>query len=194
LVTIIPRGKESTMFHQPNIEFVEMQAQAIGIPLVMRELKADENEEDVLKEVLGSMDGIEGVVTGTLFSVDQKMKLDGVCKDIGKEHLSISWERDMGQYWQEMLVSGFDVIVTSVNAQGMGEEWLGRKIDEEALKDLAKLRNKHEIHEAGEFGEFSTFVRDGPIFSKKVVIKDAHRHWTGVNGVFMIKDAELAEK
>ncbi len=194
LVTIIPRGEETSMFHHPNLDFVGMQAEAMGIPLLTREVPEGDDEEAVLKEAIGSVEGIEGVVTGTLFSNEQKIKLDSLCDELGKEHISISWDRSMGQYWQEMLVSGFDVIVTSVNAQGMGEEWLGRKIDEQAIRELHKLKDKFEVHPGGEFGEFETFVRDGPVFSKKVEIMDSEKNWNGVKGVFRIRDAKLEDK
>jgi diphthamide synthase (EF-2-diphthine--ammonia ligase) len=65
-----------------------------------------------------------------------------------------------------------------VNKDILGEQWLGREIDNRFISDLKALGN---IDLCGEKGEFHTFVYDGPIFEKPVefvaggkVYKDKH--------------------
>jgi diphthamide synthase (EF-2-diphthine--ammonia ligase) len=55
--------------------------------------------------------------------------------------------------------------VVSVIKDILGEEWLGREIDDRFIKDLKAMGN---IDFCGEKGEFHTFVYDGPIFKKPV--------------------------
>ena len=56
-------------------------------------------------------------------------------------------------------------MIIVVDTEQMGEEWLGRTIDKEFLKDIKKFPS---IDPCGEKGEYHTFVFEGPLFSKPV--------------------------
>ncbi len=196
LVTLIPKNDESYMFHHPNIKWTKLQAEAIGIPLIMKETSGEKEKElEDLKEVLNSIKPeIDGVVSGALESRYQRVRIDKISKELGLESFSPHWKRSMRDYLEEMIVSGFENIITAVAAEGLDETWLGRKLDLQAIKDLGKLGRKYGIHKGGEGGEYETFVLDAPIFKKRVKILKARKEWDGVRGVFVIEDAELVEK
>jgi predicted ATP pyrophosphatase (TIGR00289 family) len=168
----------------------------MGIPLIIREISGEEGKElGELKEILKSLKPeIEGVVSGALASRYQKVRIDNICKELGLESISPHWERSMKEYLNELLLTGFEVIFTAVAAEGLNEDWLGRKLDHQALKDLEKLYEKYGVHMGGEGGEYESFVLDAPIFKKKIRIIRAHKEWDGARGTYIIDNAELVNK
>ena len=196
LVTLVPENKESYMFHHPNVQWTTLQSEAMEIPLIKRETMGEkENELEDLRDVLESIkDEIDGVVSGALDSRYQRTRIDDICRDLGLESISPHWGRETGVYLEELINAGFEVIITSVAAEGLGEEWLGRRLDHEALKDLAKLQKKYGIHRGGEGGEYESFVLDCPIFRKKIRVISARKEWDGVSGHYVIENAELVDK
>ncbi len=196
LVTLIPRSDESYMFHHPNIQWTRLQAEALGIPLITKETEGKKEKElEDLKEVLNSIkSGIDGVVSGALESRYQRVRIDKICRELGLESFSPFWKRSMRDHIEEMIASGFEAIISAVAAEGLDEEWLGRKLDLQVLRDLEKLSRKYGIHKGGEGGEYESFVLDGPIFKKKIKIIQAQKEWDGVRGVYVIENAELVDK
>ncbi|NIO23026.1 MAG: TIGR00289 family protein [Candidatus Aenigmarchaeota archaeon] len=196
LVTIIPQTDESYMFHYPNVRWTKLQAKAMGIKLITRKTKGEkESELEDLEEVLKSIKPeIQGVVSGALESRYQKARIDDLARKLGLESFAPHWQRSMRDYLQDLIVSGFEIIVTSVSAEGLNEEWLGRRLDHSALNDLAKLSRKYGIHKGFEGGEAETFVLDGPIFNKRIEILEARKEWNGVRGIYLIEKAKLVDK
>ena len=45
LISIISENKESFMFHTPNIEITDLQAKAIGLPLLKQVTKGEKEKE-----------------------------------------------------------------------------------------------------------------------------------------------------
>ena len=76
---------------------------------------------------------------------------------------------------------GFEAIVVATMADLLGEEWLGRKVDLDFIKDLEELGETKKITPCGEAREYHTFVIDGPLFKQRIeiletrdVLKDEH--------------------
>ena len=76
---------------------------------------------------------------------------------------------------REFVALGFEAIVVAVKADLLGEEWLGRKVDMDFIRDLDELSKTKEITPCGEAGEYHTFVIDGPIFEQRVEILEADK-------------------
>jgi len=68
---------------------------------------------------------------------------------------------------REILEKGFEIVFSSVAAEGLDEKWLGKKITE---NDVDKLSKKTGLNVAGEGGEFESLVLDCPLFNKKIKI------------------------
>jgi ABC transporter with metal-binding/Fe-S-binding domain ATP-binding protein len=196
LLTLVPRRSDSYMFHHPNARWAKLHAEAMGIPIIFREVSGEEGREiEEMKEALKSLKPeIDGVVSGALASRYQRVRIDNVCREIGLESFAPHWERPMKDYLNELLILGFDVIFIAVAAEGLDQNWLGRKLDREALKDLHKLNEKYGVHMGGEGGEYESFVLDAPIFKKKIRIISAHKEWDGARGAYIIDSAELVDK
>lgn len=195
VLTMIPKAKDSYMFHHPNIRLTALQAELMAIPQILGETEGEKEKEladleALISKVKGKADGI---VTGALYSNYQKERVDAIAKKLGLKSEAPLWHIDLERYWNTLLKTGFEVIITAVAAEGLDERWLGRKIDEKAVRELAEISKKNRINIAGEGGEFETFVLNCPLFSKKIEILEAHKEWMGDSGVYVIEKAAAAK-
>lgn len=198
LITVIPRSDISYMFHFPNLAWTKLQAEAIGVPQITAETAGvKENELADLKAVVASARdefGLSGVYTGALASVYQKSRVERICAQLGIECISPLWQIDPETHLRTLIHDGFLVEVVSVSALGLGEEWLGRILDGEAVDELVRLGAKYKFHVALEGGEGETFVLDCPLFSKRIEVLSTRKHWRGDSGFLEITDARTLPK
>jgi len=197
LLSMHSENPHSYMFHVPNIHLTQLLSQAMGVPIIQAETPGEKEEElDDLKEALSDLKsrGVEAVFTGAIHSEYQKSRIDNLCREIGLESIAPLWHRDPLEYMREVVDLGFEVIITSVSAEGLDESWLGRVINEDLLDELKALHEKYGLHMAFEGGEAETLVLDGPIFKKRLNILDSEKIWNVDSGHLIIKDAELIDK
>jgi diphthine-ammonia ligase len=194
LVAMIPNRGDSWMFHSANITLIDLFAKCVGLHLIKAETSGERGQELVdLKNVLQGLD-VEGIVSGGIASKYQKNNIDKICEELGLASLAPLWGREQVELIHEMLRAGFEIIITSVAAQGLDENWLGRKLDEKALERLVELREKYEVNPIGEGGEYESLVLDAPFFKSKIEVLEAEKIWHGTSGHYLIKKARLAEK
>jgi len=194
LVSIFSENKYSYMYHTPNIFLVDTLSEAIDIQLIKKTTKGEKEKEiDDLMDVLKTLD-IDGVVSGAIASTYQKTRIDKICTQLGIKSFAPLWGKNQTELIKEITGNGFEVIITGVSAQGLDETWLGRKIDEECIKDLIMLNKKYKINVSGEGGEYETLVLDSPNFRKKLVIEDYEKIWKKDDGIMNIKKTILKEK
>jgi len=190
LISIISENKESYMFHTPNIELVRVQAQAIGLPLVVGLTKGEKEEElDDLRRAIQKArreHNIEGIVTGAIASVYQASRIQKICSELELWCFNPLWQANQIEHMENIVKAGFDVVITGVFAQPLSH-LLGKKINKAVIEELARLEKKHKINPAGEGGEMETFVLSGPIFKKKIIIKESDIG----KEVYQIKEVEL---
>lgn len=198
LITILPESPESYLFHYPNTEWTELQAEAIGIPIVKSKTKqVGESEAQDLAEAIETAKKehqIEGIATGGLASRYQKDRFEAVCREAGLKPLSPLWQEDPETYMKSIVTSDFTVMLVGVAAEGLSKDWLGRIVDEDMIKELKELNRQLGIHIAFEGGEAETFVLDCPLFTRRIQILGTEKHWHGDHGRLEIKDARLVEK
>ncbi|MBT3416672.1 diphthine--ammonia ligase [Candidatus Woesearchaeota archaeon] len=196
LVTIKSSNQDSYMYHTPNINLVSLQAEALKLPLLIEKtsgLKEDELKdlERALKKAKAKF-GISGVVTGALFSEYQASRIGKICEDLELECFNPLWHKDQATYMKEIISKNYEIIFSSIAADGLTKDWLGRKIIEEDVSDLIKLHSKNGLNVAGEGGEFESLVVDCPLFKKKIKIIDSETKMENeYTGRFLIKKAEL---
>ena len=195
LVTVYPESKDSWMFHFPAIKWTRLQAEAIGIPHVVIETKGEKESEltDLSKGLkqMRKSSGIEGMVSGAITSEYQRTRLDNVCESLGLRSFAPLWHKDQQQLVKEQIESGFEIIITSCNALGLGSEWLGRKLGVEELEELVKLSKRYGLNVALEGGEAETFVLRAPVFSGRLTIVRSVPHWRGESGYLELQDVHL---
>jgi ABC transporter with metal-binding/Fe-S-binding domain ATP-binding protein len=198
LITLSPVRSDSYMFHYPNIGWTAMQAEAMQLPQVVLETQGVKEEElvDLRKAVETAKEGysVEGVYTGALASVYQKSRVERICDELGVKAVSPLWQIDPVTHLTNLVTDRFEVIMTGVAALGLDESWLGRALDEEAIRDLAELNAKYGVNPGLEGGEGETFVLDCPLFDRRIQVASSRKHWEGDAGYLEILDAHLVAK
>ena len=194
LVTMIPQREDSWMFHTVNIGLASLIAEAYGVEHVAASTSGVKEEElQDLRRVLEGLD-VDAVISGAIASNYQRRRIDKLCQQLGLKHITPLWGRNSAELLKEMLEAGLRIMVTGVAALGLDERWLGRIIDEEALRELLELNRRYGINICGDGGEMETLVLDAPWFRYRVEILEAERLWDGISGVYHIRRAELIPK
>lgn len=195
LLSMQSENEASYMFHTPNISLTSLQAEAMGIPLVVQETEGEKETElaDLRKLVARAKEeyGIEGVVTGAIESVYQASRVQNVCLLENLFCFNPLWQMPQEEVLRTLLANKFEIILSAVAAYPFDESWLGRRIDEKAVEELLVLQKKYGIHAAGEGGETESLVLDCPLFKKKLEILKAHTHFHNHAGVYHITEARL---
>ena len=156
--------------HDINPDLIYAQAEALGIPLIHKDFISYEQEfKKVISDLRDSGEQIDGAVFGHIET--HKNLVDRICGELGLELIMPLWQRNSEQIIKGLIDSGFEVILLSVKADLLGNEWLGRKIDENFICDLKK--HNPSIDPCGEKGEFHTFVTDGPLFKNKIKVMES---------------------
>jgi ABC transporter with metal-binding/Fe-S-binding domain ATP-binding protein len=194
LATMIPLRDDSWMFHFPNIRLVNLFAEAVDVPLAKGETEGVKEEEvEDLGRLLEKLH-VEGVVSGAIASSYQKQRIDRLCEKLGMVSLAPLWGIEPIAVLRELQDLQFQAIITAVFAYGFNEEWLGRTVDNQTVKELENLNRRYGISIVGEGGEYESFVLDGPIFKKRIRIVEAEKTWKNQTGYYNIKKAELESK
>jgi len=198
LITMIPESSESYLFHYPNIDWTDLQSQALDIPIVKTKLKTvgESEVQELAKAIKKAKEKhfFECIVTGGLASVYQKDRIEAVCNEVGLKTFSPSWMTDPEEYMQNIIKSGFEVMIVGVAAEGLDMNWLGRIINEEMIAELKELNRRFEININFEGGEAETYTLDSPLFKKRIEIQEMKMHWLNNYGFLEIKDARLVDK
>lgn len=179
LNTVSEDGKRSCS-HGLDAALLRSQAEAIGIPIIQIKT-AWNNYEEVFKRALSDFKkkGVEAGVFGDIDLQQHRDWVEKVCNDTDIKAFLPLWGEEREKLIGQFIACGFKAIVVATNEEFMGEEWLGRIIDNEFVEDL---KSKGNIDLCGEKGEYHTYVYDGPIFKKPVefitgrkILKD--KHW-----------------
>jgi ABC transporter with metal-binding/Fe-S-binding domain ATP-binding protein len=198
LITLNSLNPESYMFHTPNIHLTEIQAKAIDLPLV--QVKTEGEKEEELKDLKIAMEmakenhGIKGIITGAVLSVYQTTRIQRICNDLNLWCFNPLWQANQLEYMRGFISSGFKALISGVFAYPFDKFWLGKVLDKEVLDALVELSENHGISITGEGGEYETFVFDGPIFRKKVEIKEFFMEYKNYSGTYKINKTALVEK
>ncbi len=196
LITLKPRSVESMLYHYPNVELVELQAEALGLPLVLEE--SPDDEEGGLAALRGALSravelyGIEGVVTGAVRSRYQASRFAAAAESLGLSCINPLWGWDEGELLREVVASGIVAIFTRVAGYPLSRSLLGGKLDEEAVKLLVGLRSY--VNPSGEGGEYETFVLDSPMFKMRIVPLEWRVVGSDYDATLLIRKAVLVEK
>ncbi|HLE96319.1 MAG TPA: diphthine--ammonia ligase [Candidatus Thermoplasmatota archaeon] len=194
VVRVVPRADDSWMFHVPNLGIVPLQAEAMGKPLVTIEVSGEaEREVTELETGLRGLE-VDALCSGAVASEYQRTRLDRVGHRLGFKTFAPLWHKRPRDVLETLIAARYDVRFAAVAAEGLGEEWLGRRLDPAAVEELEALRASRGVHAVGEGGEFETLVLDGPPFRRRVVVDLARREWRRDRGVWRVEAAHLEAK
>lgn len=158
------------MSHGLDYKLILAQAEAIGIPMVQREVTWETYEQgfkSVIRELKQS--DVKGAVFGDISNIaGHEGWIDRVCSELGIKPIKPLWGNDPKQLLSDFVEEGFEALVVTAKADLFGKEWLSRKVDAAFIEDMLMLKEKLNIDPCGELGEYHTFVYDGPIFKKRI--------------------------
>lgn len=199
LITVHAEADDSMLFHYPNSRVTKYLSDAMQIPAIEFAAKGRSENDEIgsLNEAMArakSRFGIEGIVHGGIASNYQKKAFEKACGQQRLAAVTPLWKIEPMEYMQELIRRSFKIMIVGVSAMGLGKEWLGKQIDNEALANLANLSKKYGFNLTFEGGEAETLVIDCPLFFKKLKVNSADIHWDGQRGMFEIRDVSLVEK
>ncbi|MGC8516397.1 MAG: diphthine--ammonia ligase [Candidatus Acidifodinimicrobium sp.] len=198
LINITSSNPDSYMFHTVASSLVELQSEALGLPLIRASTEAiKEKELDDLESAIKSAKdeyGIGGIVTGAIESRYQSDRVSAIAGRLGLKVINPLWHTDVRQYMHKLIDDGFKVVIVSVSADGLTEDMLGKEIDSEVLGKLEKLSEEYHFHLAFEGGEAETAVLDAPIFKRGIVLDSYSIKSEGTKSFLVIDRAHLVNK
>jgi len=167
LVNFANSKGENSISHGLSAQIIRHQASLAGIPLIQKAMPLMNYREEFEKLILElkKKEGIEGIVFGDIYLQEHKDWIDKVCTELDVKPVIPLWGQDTFKLAEELIRTNFKAIIVSTRADVLGEEWLGRKIDQAFLNELKKRGG---IDHCGEKGEFHTFVYDCPLFKMPV--------------------------
>ena len=186
LANMITEDGKRSWSHGQSSETLQVQAQAMGIPLVQQRATRA-NYEAEFKSMIRNLkkDGISGGVFGDIDFNAHREWVERVCGEAGVTvHLPL-WMKDQGQILREFVALGFEAVVVAAKANFFGEEVLGRKVDLDFIEYLEELGKTRDITPCGEAGEYHTLVVAGPLFRQRVEILETRQ--TLAEGVWIME-------
>ncbi len=169
LLNFISEDSRMVRTHGTEAKLIELQAEALGLPLIQRETTWNRYENE-LKHAVRSLIpfGIKGMIFGDIYLQGHRDWVERVCSELGIEAVEPLWGRDLEKLLLDFISAGFEAIIVSADSNLFDEKWIGRKVDKEFLSYL----KENKIDVCGENGEYHTFVTSGPIFKKKIKIRE----------------------
>ena len=181
LLNMVTAGGERSCSHGLAARWITLQSAAMNIPLVQK-TTTGENYETVFTEALKELKAA-GIETGIFGDIDfnpHREWIEKVCSRAGITPVLPLWQKEQPRLAQDFIREGFKSVIVAARADLLGREWVGRIFDNAFLADLANLRG--EISPCGESGEFHSLVIDGPLFSRRLDIREKETvrredHW-----------------
>lgn len=178
LLNMVSENGKHSRSHGVTAGLLRKQAGCLNIPLVQAGTSWQDYEA-VFKSTVAGMADIKAGVFGDIDLQEHRDWVERICLDLGLEPVLPLWGEKREDILRQFIKAGFQAIVVAAEASSLGEEWLGRLINEEFIRDLKSLAN---IDLCGEKGEYHTFVFNGPLFSRPVKIAIGEKvlrdnHW-----------------
>lgn len=168
LLTTMTHDYDRISSHGVRGVLLEQQAGVLGLPLqklFIRKSASNAEYEAELSKALKRhvQQGVTMMVFGDIFLEDVKRYREGLLSKAGLKGVFPLWKKDTRELAAAFIDYGFKTIITAVDSNALGKEFVGREYNRTFLSDLPKG-----VDPCGENGEFHTFVYAGPNFKKPV--------------------------
>jgi uncharacterized protein (TIGR00290 family) len=186
LLNMLAEDGKRERAHGTRPFLLRLQAEALGIPIV--QVNASwEGYEGKFKEAVEALkaNGVEGGIFGDIDLIEHRVWVERICSDLEIDPILPLWGYDAEDLLLEFINAGFEALVVATR---VNEEWLGRTLDRSFINNELK---ELDFHLSGESGEYHTFVVDGPIFKRRITVREAERVHIGENWFLDITKGEL---
>lgn len=168
LITTVNSEVDRVSMHGLRKELLIKQAESIGIPLKLIEMKGNVSMTEynaLITEAVTQLKSINYThsIFGDIFLEDLRKYREDQLGKIGIEAVFPLWKKDTKHLITDFIDLGFKAITVCVNAKVLGKEFCGRVVDMEFVDSLPP-----NVDPCGENGEFHTFVYDGPNFENPI--------------------------
>lgn len=191
LVNFIAQESQRVRFHGTKAKLIQLQSQALGIPLLQKETTWGGYEQEFKKAVRSLVpNGIEGMVFGDIYLQEHRDWVERVCGEIGIEAVEPLWGRKTEKVVSDFIDAGFEAIVVSAKSELIDKKWIGHRVD----KDFVNYLIDSGIDPCGESGEYHTVVVNGPIFRNRIEITQGSIYQRNTHWVLDISKYRLVPK
>ena len=198
LISVKPKSTESFLYQYATVEWTRLSSEALDIPVIhLKSEKIGPKEEaDELEQVFKNLK-VDAILAGGVgLQKTQIREWRRVAEKYGMK-LIVPYENlTSEELFEKTINSGFDIMLTDVASDGLGPEWIGKKLNKENAEEFKILSKKFGFDILGEGGYYNTFVLDGPIFNKKIQVLNSKKIWDSktFSGYMEIEDAKLTDK
>jgi diphthine-ammonia ligase len=191
LLNMINEDGIKSRSHGLDARWLQMQSEALGIPLARQGTLSADYEANFKKVMLGLKEkGVTEGVFGDIDVMEHKVWIDRVCAEVGITPHYPLWGMDHLQIITDFINLGFETVIVAAKKALLGDEWLGRKLDHKAVAELINLH----LSPCGEAGEFHTLVVNGPMFKKRLEITEAKKLVLDDSRFWQIQNCRLTAK
>ena len=197
LISVKPNRTDCYLFHFATVEMTKKIADIFGIKHVYTTCtEADPEKEAMIIKKIVEEHPVDSVVLGGIGLQETQIKsirdalfplgIDVFASHTGYDHIKLM---------KEMIIRGYDIIITEVAAEGLGIKWLGERLNLENIDEFVRTAEKYGFHPGGEGGPYNTLVVDGPIFSKRLEILSFDKIMEGdFSGYIEVKETKVINK
>jgi diphthine-ammonia ligase len=179
LINFISQEFRRVSFHGTEARLIQLQSQAMGIPLLQKQTTWEGYEAEFKQAVRSLLpQGIDGMVFGDIYLAEHREWVERVCGELGITAIEPLWGKDAENIFTDFINAGFEAIIVSASDELIDQGWVGKRLDRNFMGYLKAKK----IDLCGENGEYHTLVVNGPLFQRRIEItesKTIHRgnHW-----------------
>lgn len=169
LVTFAPRRGT---FRAHPVRVMRLQAKALGVRHRVFHLGPPYRAayQRVFRRLL--REGITAVATGDIDRIENRTNwVRSIAAPMGLEVLMPLWHRSRTGILRRLRALEFDVVVSYVDTTRLPEDWVGRRLDWSAAKELETAFSSRGVDPAGENGEYHTWVLNAPLFRARLSLE-----------------------
>lgn len=171
LLTTVTEGYNRVSIHGVRSALLKEQAESLGIALEKVYITKDSSNneyETKMREKLTyyKNQGVLSAAFGDIFLEDLRRYREDNLSKIGMKGIFPIWKKDTWELAHRFIDLGFKAIITCVDSNILGKEFVGRIFDKQFLSKIPSG-----VDPCGENGEFHSFVYDGPIFHERISYK-----------------------
>lgn len=171
LFTTVNKTHQRVAMHAVRLELLQLQADAIGLPLTVIEIPSpcsNEAYEEAMRRFVSQAQeaDIEAFAFGDLFLEDIRDYRISRLQGTGIEPLFPIWGIPTGQLAKDVIAAGTEAVLTCVDPRQLAPDFAGRRYDAALLAELPAT-----VDPCGENGEFHSFVFAGPMFQRPLAVE-----------------------
>lgn len=169
LFSMVSEKDDRNHAHGTPLSFLQMQADAIGIPLIMID-SAGNYEESIINGLrkMKEQFNLTAVAFGTLYVDEDRKWNEDITERAGLKPLFPVWihKNETSKLLDKWLNHNYEAIICRAMKSHFDSKIVGQTLNRE-LKEMLIQKG---VCVMGEGGEYHTFVIDGPLFKKKLNI------------------------